>query len=217
MRQRSQRSQMRQRLWDTNRLHMWASWKKRSGNTAKSPQSEYPTAKMASELYADMFAEAYRDAHRQAASARSGTFALGVESHDVGGRDVYGGGHDGGGGDVPLSSLASLARRHSLHQTHCSPREESFKPTTAPATPGSMSSEHSFMATSAPASQPPPLAAQPGNLPYVLRPPAHAPPPSFVPMDQRSLMQKLRATRTPEPDPGPPVLPKSARESGLRE
>lgn len=47
-------------------------------------------------------------------------------------------------------------------------RQRTAAPTTnPPETPGSMSSEHSFMATSAPAPQPPALAAQPGLPPYV--------------------------------------------------
>lgn len=116
---------------------------------------------------AGMFAEAYRFDKERAGFA-------------VGGQSRAGGRPRGLWAAVPEPVAAakeaqraspSLALTHASHNGRHSDSQRSAEPTTnTPGTPGSMSSEHSFMATSASAPQPPPLAAQPGGMPpYVPR------------------------------------------------
>ena len=97
---------------------------------------------------ASMFADYYRLDQEEA--------AVGVGGADSG--SVFWGAASGRCLGMGVDSRGGPDRR----------RQRTAEPTTnPPATPGSMSSEHSFMATSAPAPQPPALAAHPGLPPYV--------------------------------------------------
>ncbi|KAJ4291782.1 Transcriptional activator of fatty acid utilization [Kalmusia sp. IMI 367209] len=152
---------------------------------------------MASELYAGMFAEAYKSDREKAVDAG---FKVPVQSSE-----------ESWGWQQPLSFLASLTRRHS----HNGRREDSLRSrptTTVPETPGSMSSEHSFMATSAPAPQPPPLAAQPGGISYVPRQRGRI----HLKSSSAHCKQK-RGRASSGSGPGAPVLPATTREQGLRD
>lgn len=106
---------------------------------------------MMTSAVADMFADFHRRDKEEAAVA--GAAVRGQTSSAM---CEFGGAASGG-------CLGARSRRGPGAD---SDSQRTAEPTTnTPETPGSMSSEHSFMATSAPAAPPPALAAQPGGLP----------------------------------------------------
>ena len=157
---------------------------------------------MASGLYADMFATMYREERTKKARVR---------------------GFEEGGVWCNEDAWRVQRRRHGA-SIEClalgeGPRaaEERLRPgltaptTTPPQTPGSMSSEHSFAATSAPAPQAPTLAAQPGGIsPYVPRRRVR------IHLQSSSAHCKQERGRAgADAGTGTSVIPKAAREQGL--
>ncbi|KAL1598830.1 Cutinase transcription factor 1 alpha [Paraconiothyrium brasiliense] len=117
-------------------------------------------------------------------------------------------------GAAGTNAKPCLASSHASRDGRRADSQRTAEPTTnTPETPGSMSSEHSFMATSAPAPQPPPLAAQPGGIPqYVPRQCGR------IHLQSSGAHQQQERSRPASiTDPGAPFLPEAAREQGLRD